>query len=1630
MKSSVMARTKAKKKRPRNNSIYLVDEEDDDGDEEEKREIVRTNEDDPHICSPPPPPTLEMIEEAMQPYPHQHQQQQPFAAAFEVEEEEPLPQQPKEEGEGDNCSPRQKSLTVIAIQMIVVLSIIALVFGISFGVLHNDDKNKTNQQPKEDQVDETLLPLNSTTADDHNKNNDSSNSSSSSIAGAAANDCPAPWIINEYIYYLSLVGSIEDTSTMSEVLVEAFREAYYSSQPQQQQSSQAQDQAANDTTVDPCAPSLLNVSQISLIDNTTSISRQAQPQPSTRRRWFQQLNLEEEGVEAGVDVDGVEAQEEEEVAADPNNTNSSTVRPTEPIITSAPTIEPSSMAPSPSIPTSQTTTVIGIQVTAQQAATTATANANNSNAKEDQLLLLDLFTEEKETRFVHTLNEQLAASKVAVEVERIRPGQTNSETTFTITGSASVSNVYNRTRAPSSTTTNSGASADDPDEENDTQSMDTSPSFFNCTLNSTCAWIISILDPVHPSSTRAKLDMGGTCQNWALQWLSSAPHSNNKGACTTTACAEEDDVFGRTQEDYRIRQQYALAVLYCELVMNDGEDGDKELLGWLSHQEHECEWAMAGLGTHPPCSSNGYYETIHFYNATTTVLQGTLAPELSMISTLRHINISHAQGLSSSTIPSEWTQLSMLETLVLSSNGLVGTIPWESIASTWKLMKHLDLSHNSLQGTALSNKFNIDMPHLKVLCLGDNQLTGTIPQEPFIFLEELKQLHLYNNFLTGTIPLEINMALTMEELLLHSNQLTGTIPSIMTFKNNNLRWLTLYDNPLLQGDLNTGFCSEQGTGTEHGLGIIVQVDTDLVLCDCCTPPPTNSTAQPPFVDQHPQLDGHGQDGSISSSTEDDNTRNWYFCVDAWPDGSYILDVVTGEMVMYVSNFEIDYNPVGLAQIHGKLYVYINSPVPGVRELNPTTGSLTGFHAVGQEDSSPHDVNSDDKYEWTGMAMVARNNILLVTIHDKAHLFAVDPETGDERVVCNDILRDSPVHNVSLAAMALAPSGEIYGLQWNIVAHPDLFLIDPDGCTIRNVAKANVAVGLVGSLVWVPQTKMLLGSSSSLGLFDMALDGTVSNVRKTFASVVPQGMIPINEIDGLAATIELGGAEDTSTWIYCVDASEHGLYILDTVTGYLVEYVVDLKYSTTPIAVVLVHDKIYVYNNSPTPGLLQIDPQTAAVTAMAFSQRKIDSLAVQDNVLFASFQGSSSLFTLDPETGEEDVVCTGVLPTRLAGMDFHPTSGLLYGAELSTTSAARIYTIDLGTCTSTLAATMTADVGVVGCIVWNARTGMFLGSSIKSRLYDLDLDGTVSNFRSLGSRFSPQGMAFYSTNDDNDSIPSFTDIFEDPWIGLRPDQVVKWENDGSGLELEVVNALEGAHWESIFGQVVTDWDSGSPDALMLSPTKTEADPFCEPIANKFKVCNGDYGHSMWKGINQVLIQNGYIVASTAKMNEYYLADASSEVQRYSMCHEMGHGFGLPHTDEDFFNEDLGNCMDYTNTPAVTNFSPDVSNFEFLKELYGIVLPATTRHRKLKDRALQNKGGGIPPEVLSQLRQVLPQLENSSRIQSGGGDAVQEKLVWAPLHPSKYEEIDSVDLGNGWSVRVHKMLHIAFDEDESQ
>jgi len=209
---------------------------------------------------------------------------------------------------------------------------------------------------------------------------------------------------------------------------------------------------------------------------------------------------------------------------------------------------------------------------------------------------------------------------------------------------------------------------------------------------------------------------------------------------------------------------------------------------------------------------------------------------------------------------------------------------------------------------------------------------------------------------------------------------------------------------------------------------------------------------------------------------------------------------------------------------------------------------------------------------------------------------------------------------------------------------------------------------------------------------------------------------------------------------------------------------------------------------------------------------------------------------------------------------------------------------------------------------------------------------------------------------------------------------------------------------MFDLVVEEWDNGQPDALTLSTTKVDVDPDCEAVMGKLKVCNNNYGETSWRGTTQVFLDNDFIVWSVARLNDFYLDGADEAQRQFTMCHNIGHGFGLPHTDENFFNADLGNCMDYTSNPEV-NKSPDMSNYAFLAEQYGVVGTRRTsiRGNYFKETTPANLNRGIG-EARDQLTR-FPRRSPAGQIRS-----TNELL----------SEFVSIDLGDGAQLHVHTVL----------
>jgi Leucine-rich repeat (LRR) protein len=172
---------------------------------------------------------------------------------------------------------------------------------------------------------------------------------------------------------------------------------------------------------------------------------------------------------------------------------------------------------------------------------------------------------------------------------------------------------------------------------------------------------------------------------------------------------------------------------------------------------------------------------------------------LNGLNELRMLDVS--LNLFTGSFPSIIFQISSLESLVMTSNCLHGSLEFEDTACQHHKLQVLILDglascpkhtvtiwnpldsnqasastpHSAMSGSIPSCLF--DIPQLNVLHLGGNHLTGSLPD--ISSSSGIQNLSLTHNMLSGTIPSSILLH-TFVELDLSSNKLTGTLDDMKT----------------------------------------------------------------------------------------------------------------------------------------------------------------------------------------------------------------------------------------------------------------------------------------------------------------------------------------------------------------------------------------------------------------------------------------------------------------------------------------------------------------------------------------------------------------------------------------------------------------------------------------------------------------------------------------------------------------------------------------------------------------------------------------------------------------------------------------------------------------------------------
>src|SRR3990170_3861695 len=167
----------------------------------------------------------------------------------------------------------------------------------------------------------------------------------------------------------------------------------------------------------------------------------------------------------------------------------------------------------------------------------------------------------------------------------------------------------------------------------------------------------------------------------------------------------------------------------------------------------------------------------------------------------------------------------------------------------------------------------------------------------------------------------------------------------------------------------------------------------------------------------------------------------------------------------------------------------------------------------------------------------------------------------------------------------------------------------------------------------------------------------------------------------------------------------------------------------------------------------------------------------------------------------------------------------------------------------------------------------------------------------------------------------------------------WARTANPFTLAVGDNVSSA-WDSYLNTAISDWSAST--VLNLAKVAGGTRPRnCKATTGRIEVCNDTYGNNGWLGVARISVSGSHITSGTTKLNDTYFNTVTYNTpawRRLVMCQEIGHDFGLDHQDENFSNQNLGTCMDYTNDPdgggayGQSNERPNGHDYDQLITIY--------------------------------------------------------------------------------------------------
>ncbi|MBK5294219.1 MAG: hypothetical protein JJE04_21385 [Acidobacteriia bacterium] len=169
----------------------------------------------------------------------------------------------------------------------------------------------------------------------------------------------------------------------------------------------------------------------------------------------------------------------------------------------------------------------------------------------------------------------------------------------------------------------------------------------------------------------------------------------------------------------------------------------------------------------------------------------------------------------------------------------------------------------------------------------------------------------------------------------------------------------------------------------------------------------------------------------------------------------------------------------------------------------------------------------------------------------------------------------------------------------------------------------------------------------------------------------------------------------------------------------------------------------------------------------------------------------------------------------------------------------------------------------------------------------------------------------------------------------------WARTANPFTLKLGDNVTTA-WELYLATTSSDWSQSIVLDTTVVAGSTTPKP-CRATSGRVEICNSKYGGTGWLGVAQIWITGGvHIAQGIVKVNDTYFNTPTynkPEWRNLVMCQEVGHTFGLDHQDENFSNDPLGTCMDYSNIPG-PNQHPNNHDYYMLESIYAHLDAFTT------------------------------------------------------------------------------------------